>query len=238
MNTRYPFRRLARRASDDGSGPSVPAVPDARPAATTTGAGVREGSASAAPAAAEDTEGTPPTAQDSSYGAIFWTFFKIGLFTFGGGYAMIPLIEREIIDRRGWIEKQNFLELLTVAQSAPGPIALNTSVFVGYKIKGFKGATSAILGAITPSFFIILVVAMFFSSIKDNRYVEAAFKGMRPAVVALIAAPVYNLAKGLGWWRILIAAVAAFIVWHFSVSPIYMIILGAVAGLTYSFIRK
>ena len=176
--------------------------------------------------------------EDASYGAIFWTFFKIGLFTFGGGYAMIPLIEREIIDRRGWIAKENFLELLTIAQSAPGPIALNTSVFVGYKTRGFKGATAAILGAITPSFFIILAVALFFTAIKDNRYVEAAFKGMRPAVVALIAAPIFNLAKGLGWWRILIAVAAAFVVWHFSISPIYMIILGAVAGLIYSFIRK
>ena len=102
--------------------------------------------------------------EDASYGAIFWTFFKIGLFTFGGGYAMIPLIEREIIDRRGWIAKENFLELLTIAQSAPGPIALNTSVFVGYKTRGFKGATAAILGAITPSFFIILAVALFFTA--------------------------------------------------------------------------
>ncbi|MBQ4280113.1 MAG: chromate transporter [Rikenellaceae bacterium] len=238
MNTRYPFRRPVRRATESGSGTPAPAQPDNRPAAAGPGTEARGGSTGTDLAATADTGGTPPTAQDSSYGAIFWTFFKIGLFTFGGGYAMIPLIEREIIDRRGWIEKQNFLELLTVAQSAPGPIALNTSVFVGYKIRGVRGATSAILGAITPSFFIILAVAMFFASIKDNRYVEAAFKGMRPAVVALIAAPIYNLAKGLGWWRILIAAVAAFIVWYFSVSPIYMIIIGAVAGLTYSFIRK
>ena len=120
---------------------------------------------------------------------IFKTFFKIGVFTFGGGYAMIPLIGAEVIDRRGWIAEKDFLELLTLAQSAPGPIALNTAVFVGYKMQRYAGALAAVMGVVVPSFTIILIIAMFFSDIRDNQWVDAAFRGMRPAVVALIVAP-------------------------------------------------
>ena len=121
---------------------------------------------------------------------LFGSFLKIGAFTFGGGYAMIPLIEREVIDRRRWIERQEFLDLLTIAQSAPGPISLNTSVFVGYKLRGYAGAIASILGVVLPSYTIILAVALFFAGIRDNAAVDAAFKGMRPAVVALIIGPV------------------------------------------------
>ena len=124
---------------------------------------------------------------------IFWSFLKIGAFTFGGGYAMIPLIQHEVIHRRRWIEERDFIDLLTLAQTAPGPIALNTAVFVGYKRRGYLGALSAIMGVIVPSFVVILIVAIFFASIRDNAYVDAAFKGMRPAVVALIVAPIVGL---------------------------------------------
>ena len=136
---------------------------------------------------------------------IFWSFLKIGAFTFGGGYAMIPLIQHEVIHRRRWIEERDFLDLLTLAQTAPGPIALNTAVFVGYKRRGYLGALSAILGVIVPSFLVILVVAIFFASIRDNAYVDAAFKGMRPAVVALIVAPIVGLTKGMRWWLVAVA---------------------------------
>ena len=117
---------------------------------------------------------------------IFASFFKIGLFTFGGGYAMLPLIEQELIAKRGWIEHKEFLDLLTLAQSVPGPIAINTSVFVGYKMRGLKGAVAALLGSVLPSFVIILAIALMFADIRHNPVVDAAFKGMRPAVVALI----------------------------------------------------
>ena len=93
---------------------------------------------------------------------IFASFFKIGLFTFGGGYAMLPLIEQELIAKRGWIEHKEFLDLLTLAQSVPGPIAINTSVFVGYKMRGLKGAVAALLGSVLPSFVIILAIALLF----------------------------------------------------------------------------
>ena len=161
---------------------------------------------------------------------IFWSFLKIGAFTFGGGYAMIPLIQHEVIHRRRWIEERDFLDLLTLAQTAPGPIALNTAVFVGYKRRGYLGALSAIMGVILPSFFVILVVAIFFASIRDNAYVDAAFKGMRPAVVALIVAPIVGLTKGMRWWLVAVALAVALVVWHFGISPVWFLIAGAVVG--------
>ena len=161
---------------------------------------------------------------------IFWSFLKIGAFTFGGGYAMIPLIQHEVIHRRRWIEERDFLDLLTLAQTAPGPIALNTAVFVGYKCRGYLGALSAILGVIVPSFLVILVVAIFFASIRDNAYVDAAFKGMRPAVVALIVAPIIGLTKGMRWWLVAVALAVALVVWYFGISPVWFLIAGAVVG--------
>lgn len=166
---------------------------------------------------------------------LFFSFMKIGLFTFGGGFAMIPLIKKEIIEKREWIEEDNFLELLTLAQSAPGPLALNSAVFVGYRVAGYRGALSSIVGVIIPSFVIILLIAMFFHNVKDNAVVVAAFKGMRPAVVALIVAPIFSLAKGLGFWRIVLALAVAVVIWYFDISPIYCIIVGAIGGILYTF---
>ncbi len=162
---------------------------------------------------------------------MFRSFFKIGVFTFGGGYAMIPLIEREVIDNRGWIDRDQFMELLTLAQSAPGPISLNTSVFVGYKMRGYAGALAALAGVVLPSFTIILVIAIYFSHIRDNAVVDAAFKGMRPAVVALIISPIISLARGMGIWRYAIAALTAVAIWHWGFSPILLILAAAAAGL-------
>jgi chromate transporter len=165
---------------------------------------------------------------------LFITFFKIGLFTFGGGYAMIPLIEREIIERRGWIAKGEFLELLTVAQSAPGPIALNTAVFVGFKVRGYTGALASVLGVVVPSFVVILVVAIFFANIRENRVVDAAFKAMRPAVVALIVAPIIGLARTLDVWLIAVSVAVAVAVWWLGFSPIYLLVAGAAVGVAWS----
>lgn len=161
---------------------------------------------------------------------MFGSFFKIGLFTFGGGYAMVPIIQREVIDRRGWIDREEFIELLTLAQSAPGPIALNTSVFVGYKMRGYAGALAALLGVVVPAFTVILIVAIYFAQFRENIYVNAAFKGMRPAVVALIVAPVISLSKGMGAWKYLVAALTAAVVWYGGLSPIWLIVVAAVAG--------
>ena len=161
---------------------------------------------------------------------LFTTFFKIGLFSFGGGFAMIPLIQREVIERRKWIDKKDFLDMLVLAQSTPGPIAVNTSVFVGYKTAGVAGAIAATLGTILPSFIVILLLALFFAEVRDNRYVDAAFRAMRPAVVALIVAPLIGLVKGLRWSLIAVAAAVAMAVWYFGFSPAYLIGASLVVG--------
>ncbi|MBR4052736.1 MAG: chromate transporter [Alistipes sp.] len=164
---------------------------------------------------------------------LFSSFLKIGAFTFGGGYAMIPIIEREVIERRGWIARQDFLDLLTLAQSAPGPIALNTAVFVGYKVHKLRGALAALMGIVIPSFTVILVVAMLFADIRHNPYVDAAFKGMRPAVVALIVAPVFKLAKGMHRVMYLLIVATAVAIHWLGLSPIYLLIAAAVGGIAW-----
>lgn len=171
----------------------------------------------------------------SSLWTIFFSFLKIGAFTFGGGYAMIPLIEAEMIQKRSWLNREEFINLLIMAQSIPGPIALNTAVFVGYKTRGWKGAFAALLGVVIPSFVIILLIATVFTDFKDNHYVAAAFKGMRPAVVALIAAPLIGMSKGMSWWKILLAVGAAAAIWLAGLSPIWFIFAGAVVGIAWSF---
>lgn len=126
---------------------------------------------------------------------IFSAFFKIGAFTFGGGHAMVPLIQKEVVDEKGWIEAEDFIDILALAQTAPGPVAANTSVFVGYKLVGVPGAVWALLGTVLPSFMVILAIAMYFTRIADSLIIQAAFSGIRPAVVALVASAAINIGK-------------------------------------------
>lgn len=165
---------------------------------------------------------------------ILWSFLKIGAFTFGGGYAMIPLIEYEVVARRKWLTEREFCDLLTIAQAAPGPISLNTAVFVGYKRRSYGGALAAVVGTVLPSFVIILVVAIFFDQMRSNHWVDAAFRGMRPAVVALIVAPIVGLTKGMHWALIGVAAATALTVWYFGLSPVWFLIGGAACGLVWA----
>ena len=173
------------------------------------------------------------------YWTLFVTFVRIGAFTIGGGYAMLPLIQREVVDR-GWMTKEEFIDLFAVAQSLPGVFAVNISIFVGYRLKKLTGSLVCALGTILPSFLIILAIALFFTQIKDNEWVEKAFKGLRPAVVALIAVPVITTARSLHFrgliWFIPISV--ALIIWLLSVSPVYVIIAAAVGGLFYRIILK
>lgn len=162
---------------------------------------------------------------------LFLTFLKIGAFTFGGGYAMISIIEHEVINRRGWIARPDFLDLLTLAQSAPGPISLNTAVFIGYRLRGLRGALSAILGAVIPSFVIILCVAILFTDVRHNPWVDAAFRGMRPAVVALIVAPILSLSRGMHAALYLVIVASAVSVWWLGWSPIYILMAAAAGGI-------
>lgn len=171
------------------------------------------------------------------YIQLFLSFFKIGAFTFGGGWAMISIIEKEIVDRKGWIEREEFLDLLAVAQSLPGILAVNISVAVGDKLRGMHGATAAALGTILPSFLIILCIAIFLTPdlIKNNETLSAIFKGVRPAVVALIIAPVISSARaaGIGWKTVWIPVVVALLIWSrlpVVSNPILYIVLGGAGG--------
>lgn len=166
---------------------------------------------------------------------LFTTFFRIGLFTFGGGYAMVPLIERDVVEKNGWVGKDNFIDLLAVAQSAPGVFAVNMAVFIGYRLRGKRGALAASLGCVLPSVAIILIIALFFRSFRHIEVVNNIFMGIRPVVVALIAVPVFNVAKSarLGWSTVWIPVVAAFLIVALGVSPIYVIIVAGVAGFIY-----
>ena len=166
---------------------------------------------------------------------LFTTFFRIGLFTFGGGYAMVPLIERDVVEKNGWVGKDNFIDLLAVAQSAPGVFAVNMAVFIGYRLRGKRGALAASLGCVFPSVAIILLIALFFRSFRHIEVVNNIFMGIRPVVVALIAVPVFNVAKSarLGWSTVWIPVVAAFLIVALGVSPIYVIIVAGVAGFIY-----
>ena len=143
---------------------------------------------------------------------------------------MIPLIQREVIEKRKWINEKDFLDMLVLAQSTPGPIAVNTAVFVGYKTAGTLGAISATLGTVMPSFIVILLLALFFAEVRENRYVDAAFRAMRPAVVALIVAPLIGLVKGMKWYLMAVSAAVAMAVWYFGFSPAYLIGLALVIG--------
>ncbi|MGI6065481.1 MAG: chromate transporter [Bacillota bacterium] len=126
---------------------------------------------------------------------LFWTFCKIGAFTIGGGYVMLPLIENAIVREKKWLDSEEYLDIIAVSQSAPGVIAVNAAVSVGYRIAGLSGAVAATIGAALPSFLIILVVARFFLLFQDNKYVEAFFLGARPAVVVLLIFAAYNMGK-------------------------------------------
>jgi len=170
----------------------------------------------------------------------FTTFFKIGFFTIGGGYAMIPLVQKEIVDNRKWISKEDFMDLLAISQSAPGIFAVNISIFIGYKLKGFKGSLVTTLGTVLPSFLIILAIALFFQSFEHNPIVMRIFKGIRPAVVALIAVPTFQMAKsvGINRYTAIIPILSALLIWLLGVSPIYIIIIAGLGGYIYGRIKR
>lgn len=171
---------------------------------------------------------------------LFRSFLKIGAFTFGGGWAMISIIEREIVDNKQWIERKDFLDLLAIAQSLPGILAVNIAIAVGDKLRGGKGSVSATIGTILPSFTIILIIAIFLTPdmIKNNPVISAIFMGIRPAVVALIIAPVITSAKAakIGWKSLWIPFFTALLIsldLGIISNPIIYILLGGIGGLLY-----
>lgn len=174
------------------------------------------------------------------YTNLFFIFLRIGLFTFGGGYAMIPAIESEIVDKRQWMNRKDFIDLLAMAQTCPGAMAVNISVFVGYKLRKLPGAIVTTLGVALPSFLIILLVAMFFHKFQDNEVVKSIFNGIRPAVVALIAAPVFSMARTarIGWTNIWIPVVCALFICLLGVNPIYVLVAAGMCGYLYGLLVK
>lgn len=161
---------------------------------------------------------------------MFITFFKIGAFTLGGGYAMLPIIQKEVVEKKKWIGETEFLDMVAISQSAPGPLAVNISAFVGQKMKGLVGLITSTLGAILTSFIIIILVASVFLGIENSPVVQRVFQGIRPAVVALIAVPVISMGKTakVNKKNFIIPLLAAVLVAIFKITPIY-VILGAAA---------
>ena len=174
------------------------------------------------------------------YFQLFWTYLKIGTFTIGGGYVMLSMIEREIVDRKGWIDREEFMNMIALAQAAPGLIAVNSAIFIGWRIGGWRGVIATVLGAVLPSFLIILAIAMLFQDYKDYPAVEAIFKGIRPAVVALIAAPLCRMAKNakITWTTAIIPIAGALLIWLGGLSPVWIIFVTVVATLLYTYLKE
>ncbi len=191
------------------------------------------------------------------YGEMFWTFLKIGAFTLGGGYAMIPLIQGEVVEKKHWIDEEEFLNMLALAQSAPGVMAANAAIFIGYKMRGWKGVIATLLGSILPSFVAILLIATVFTRYRELPAVEAVFKGIRPAVVALIAAPLWKMLAPLTpplkgevkqkkshwetaflWLLLLIPVGVALLIWLCDISAIWIILLTIVAAVCITFFTE
>ena len=170
---------------------------------------------------------------------IFAVFAKIGAFTIGGGYAMIPIIQNEMA-RRGWISEEELPDIVALSQSAPGVMAVNISIFAGYRMRGVKGSIAATLGSITPSFLFILAIAMLFTTFKDNPWVEKAFKGIRPVVISLIAVPMVNMAKKCckTWWAWALAVAALVLVAFLNVSPIYILLCVIVVSFSLTYYKE
>ncbi|MBR4755780.1 MAG: chromate transporter [Bacteroidales bacterium] len=170
---------------------------------------------------------------------IFFVFAKIGAFTIGGGYAMIPLI-RDELTKRGWISDEEIPDIVALAQSSPGVLAVNMAIFSGYKMRGTKGAVAATLGSVLPSFFIILLIAMLFTGYQDNPVVVRIFKGIRPVVVSLIAVPTVNMARkgNKTWWSWLISISVLFLVAFMNYSPIYILLVLIVLALCFTMVKE
>ena len=172
------------------------------------------------------------------YLMLFWTMFKIGLFTFGGGYAMIAIIERELVEKKKWLEKNEFLDLIALAESSPGPIAINSATYIGYKIGKVFGSVLATLGVVLPSFIIIFVISLFFEAFLSLEYVNYAFRGIQAAVAFLILSAGIKMAKHIDKKPINIiliivsvSCLIAFTLFAIDFSTIFYILIGGGIGL-------
>lgn len=182
---------------------------------------------------------------------LFWSFFQVGLFTFGGGYASLPLIQEQVLEKNAWLTHAEFIDILTISQMTPGPIAINASTFVGTKIAGIPGAIVATVGCVTPSCIIVLILATLYYKYKGFSIVEGIIKGLRPAVVALIASAALSILltalfgsdslsiifSNMNWIALCLLAASLFLLKKFKLNPIYVMLLSGVAGvIIYGFV--
>lgn len=181
-----------------------------------------------------------PTAQKVSLWQLFVTFFKTGLFTFGGGYAMISILEEELVAKKGWITSQDMLDMLVIAESTPGVVAVNTATSVGYRVRGVWGAIIATLGVVLPSFLIITALSFFIAEFEGNRWYQAAFTGIQACVTVLVINAFVKMARQVQWdwfsWIIMPSAFAVALFTNFDV--IYLILIGGVLGIVYTLIAE
>ncbi len=171
---------------------------------------------------------------------LFFTFFKIGLFTIGGGYAMIPMMQEEVVSH-SWASIGTVIDFIAVSESTPGPFAVNMATFIGYEVGGFFGAVCSTLGVITPSFFIILAIAKFFATFAQDRRVKAVLYGIRPVVVGLIGVAAFSIAKtafltaeGINFVSVIIFAVAFGVYKKFpKIHPVFIVFLSMLLGIIF-----
>lgn len=166
---------------------------------------------------------------------LYLVFLKIGTFGFGGGYAMLPLIQKEIVTNNGWLSPSEFVDIIGISQMTPGPIAINSATFVGFRASGFLGSLVATLGVVTTSFILISLANYFFSKFKNSKVLENALKGMRPALVGLIISVFltmsYDSYKDFN--SIIIAAIIGFLLYKTKLHPILIIIIAALLGIVF-----
>ena len=175
----------------------------------------------------------------NTYFKLFKAFFRIGALTFGGGYAMLPMFKKELVEKNGWCTEEDILDYYAIAQCTPGVIAVNTASFVGYRQKGVMGAIAATLGVVAPSILIITIIAAFIRGFADNTYVQHALAGIRVAVCALVAVTIYGLLKkNVKDVLTTLLAVGAFAFTFFlGLSPIIAVFVAAAAGIVASVIK-
>lgn len=165
---------------------------------------------------------------------------KIGGFTLGGGPAMVPMMEKEVVEKHQWLTKEEFLDIYAVSQATPGIFAVDMASHIGYKIGGIKSGIWASLGVVMPSIIIILAIAIVFSQFKDNPWVEAFFKGVRPAVVALLAVPIFSMAKSakITWRNAWIPLLSTILIWLCGISPAFIILVAGLGGYLWGKLKK
>ena len=172
--------------------------------------------------------------------SLFWTFFKIGAFTFGGGYAMIPLIQKEAVEKKGWVTDDDILEIIAIAESTPGPVAINSATFVGYRTAGFWGAAAATFGVVLPSFVIILAIGYVLNEFQQVKAVQYAFNGIRAGVLALLFKALFTMYKKSpkGWVSYVVMGAAFILTAILKVNVFVVILCCAVFGLVTALVAE